>query len=243
MWLISSSCSACRCCRRSHRSFPTQDSVREAQHAQQLHTYHQLSCWAQRLILLRLQVQQALSRKLRLGGQLPGSSTCASGAAQGPLQQQSRGQSPQEAQLAGQRASLAALAWTPLTSGEHEQHNVLAWVSRVPDEALLAKTLSGKCNARQPCSTRTVAATRPQAVAAEGKAGMPKGIAVGTRMDLPYKRGACAALPLQCTLPQQSHRNDGCMRLCCELINDTMTVSLILTFTCALTSLKPIQLV
>ena len=190
MWLISSSCSACRCCGRSRRSSASQDSVWEAQHAQQLCTYHQLSCRAQRFTLLRLQVQQALSQKLRLGGQLPGSSTCASGAAQGPLQQQGQRQSPQEAQLAGQRASLAALAWTFLTNGEHEKHNFLAWVSCVPDEALLSKTLSGNRNARQPRRARTAAATRPQAVAAEGKAGMPKGIAVDTGLDVPYKRGA-----------------------------------------------------
>lgn len=45
------------------------------------------------------------------------------------------------------------------------------------------------------------------------------------------------------TAVAQDPVNDGCMRLCCELINDTMMVSLILTFTCAPTSLKPIQLV
>jgi hypothetical protein len=122
VWPISSQCCACRCRRRSRRSTISQDSVWEAEHAQRLCTYHQLSCRAQQLILLRLQVQQALSRELRLEGQVPGSSTCASGAAQGPLQQQRQIQSPQEAQLAGQRASLAALAWTSPTSGEHEQH-------------------------------------------------------------------------------------------------------------------------
>ena len=76
----------------------------------------------------------------------------------------------------------------PLQMGSMSNTKFQQWVSCVPYEALLAKTLSVKCNIRQPRSAWMQ--QQDHRFAAEGAAGMPKGIAVHTGLDVPYKWGA-----------------------------------------------------